>query len=75
LSTVISVRVPKWVKEKLREYGVDIAEVVRKALLEELRKLEEREIDEELERIRRKLSGKLDPEELSRIIDEERWAR
>ncbi len=75
MSTVISVRVPKWVKEKLREYGVDIAEVVRKALLEELRKLEEREIDEELERIRRKLSGKLDPEELSRIIDEERWAR
>lgn len=75
MSTVISVRVPKWVKEKLREYGVDIAEVVRKALLEELRKLEEREIDEELERIRRKLFGKLDPEELSRIIDEERWAR
>ncbi len=75
MSTVISVRVPKWVKEKLREYCVDIAEVVRKALLEELRKLEEREIDEELERIRRKLSGKLDPEELSRIIDEERWAR
>jgi len=75
LSTVISVRVPKWVKERLREYGVDVSEVVRRALLEELRKLEEREIDEELERIKRKLIGRLDPEELSRIIDEERWAR
>lgn len=36
MSTVISVRVPKWLKEKLEKYGINIAEVVRRSLLEEV---------------------------------------
>ncbi len=41
MSVVISVRVPRWVKEKLEEYGVDIASIVRRKLIEEVEKLEE----------------------------------
>ena len=51
LSVVISVRVPRWVKEKLEEHGVNIAELIREKLIEEARRLEDRWIDKELEEI------------------------
>ncbi len=72
MSTVISVRVPKWVKEKLESHGVNIAELVRKHLIKEAEKLEEEELKRQLNKLRERLKGKIDPYELAAIVDEER---
>ncbi len=40
MSTVIHVRIPRYVKEKLEEYGVNISEEVRRFLEERVRQLE-----------------------------------
>ena len=38
MNTVITVRVPPEIKEKLRKYGVRVSDVVRKSLEEEIEK-------------------------------------
>jgi len=75
LSAVISVRVPKWVKEKLEKYGINVAEVVRRSLIEEIERAEMNEIGRQLDALRERLRGKIDPYELAKIIDEERKER
>jgi len=75
MSAVISVRVPKWVKEKLEEYGVDIPSVVRRSLLEEVRRIEEERLKEDLEFLRVRLRDRIGPRELARMIDGERGER
>jgi len=67
--------VPKWVKKKLEEYGINIADLVRKKLIEEINKIEEERLAIELEELKEKLENKIDPYELSKIIDEERKER
>jgi len=75
LSVVVSVRIPRWLKEKLERYGVNIAEVVRRSLAEEVERIEKREIMERLERLKRSLQGRIDPYELARLVEEERAER
>ncbi len=75
MSAVISVRVPKWLKEKLEKYRINIAEVVRKSLLEEVEKAELEEIEKQLDTLRERLRDKIDPYELARIVHEERKER
>ncbi len=75
MSAVISVRVPKWVKEKLEKYGINVAEVVRRSLIEEIERAEMNEIGRQLDALRERLRGKIDPYELAKIIDEERKER
>ncbi len=75
MSTVISVRVPKWLKEKLEKYGLNIADIIRKRLLEEVEKIEREELEKQLEFLKKRLKNRIDPYELARIIDEERKER
>ena len=75
MSTVISVRVPKWLKEKLERYGLNVADIIRKRLLEEVERIEREELEKELEFLKKRLKGRIDPYELARIIDEERKGR
>ena len=75
MSVIISVRVPRWVKEKLEEHGVNIAELIREKLIEEARRLEDEWIDKELEEIGSVLAERIDPYEFAEIIDEERRSR
>ena len=75
VSVVISVRVPRWVKEKLEEHGVNIPELVRQKLIEEARRLEEESLDRELEELGRILAEKLDPSEVVRLVKEDRLGR
>ena len=75
MSVVISVRVPRWVKEKLEEHGVNIAELIREKLIEEARRLEDKLIDKELEEIGSILAERIDPYEFAENIDEERRSR
>jgi len=75
MSTVISVRIPRWLREKLEKYGVDVAEVIRRSLIEEVQRLELEEVEKQLDDLRERLKEKVDPYELARIVDEERRER
>ena len=72
---VITVRVPKEVKEKLEKHDVNISETVRKLLYEYLSELEMKNLAERLELIREHLNGKIDPEQVARLVREDREAR
>lgn len=72
---VITVRVPKEIKEKLEKHDVNISETVRKLLYEYLSELEMKNLAERLELIREHLNGKIDPEQVARLVREDREAR
>ena len=75
MSVVISVRIPKWLKEKLEEHGVNIPELIRRKLLEELERIETEDLERRLEELKVRLQGKIDVREFAEIIDEERRER
>lgn len=75
LSTVISIRIPRWLKEKLEKYGVDVASIVRRRLMEEVERIEREELEKQLDLLKERLGGRIDPCELARIVDEERKGR
>lgn len=54
---VVSVRIPKELKIKARNYGIKISEVLRRALEEEIRRKEIEEIDILLNRFRKGMRG------------------
>ena len=65
-------RAPKWVKEKLEKHGINVAEAVRRGLIEEIERAEMNEIGRQLDASRERLRGRIDPYEFAEIIDEER---
>ncbi|WP_244403889.1 hypothetical protein [Pyrolobus fumarii] len=69
---MISVRIPRWVKEILERHGVDVSELVQRVLIEKAERLEEEELARLLDEVRARLSGRVDVAELVRLIDEER---
>jgi len=75
MSVVISVRVPKWLKEKLEKYKVNVAEVIRRSLIQEVERIELEELEKVLDYLKGSLKNKIDPYELARIIDEDRKGR
>jgi len=70
MSTVISLRIPKWLKEKLEKYGIDIPNFIRRKLEEEVEKIEQEEIEKLLNELKEVFKG-IDPYELSKLVDEE----
>ena len=74
-SVVVSVRIPRWVKEKLEKYGIDIPSLIKKRLLEEIERIEREELEKHLDILKEKLKDRIDPYELAKIIDEERKRR
>jgi len=75
MSVVISVRVPKWLKEKLEKYKVNVAEVIRRSLIQEVERIEMEELEKVLDYLKESLRNRIDPYELARIIDEDRKGR
>jgi len=71
MSAIISVRVPRWLKEKCKELGINISETVRKALEEEVRKREEELLCEAADKIGEVFS-KLSSQQLIELIKEDR---
>jgi len=51
MSVTITVRIPKKLKEEAKKYGINISQIVRKALEEELRKRKLEEAREAAKRI------------------------
>ncbi len=75
MSVVVSVRVPRQLKEKLERYGVNVSELVKRKLAEEVEKIEREEVRKLLDELRSALQGRVDPRELSKLVEEEREER
>jgi len=73
--TIITIRVAREVKEKLEKYNVNISETVRELLDRYLLELEMRNLGERLELLRERLSGKIDPELVAKLVREDREVR
>jgi len=71
VSTVLSVRVRRELKQEAEQLGINIREVVEKALEEAIREARRKQLLEALEEMREQLQG-LSREEWVRIIREER---
>jgi len=72
--SVITIRVPKEVKEKLEKYNVNISETVRKLLDKYLVELEMKDLGERLERLKDRLGSKIDPKLVAKLVREDREA-
>jgi hypothetical protein len=72
--SVITVKVAKEIKEKLKKYNVNVSEVVRKLLDKYLMELELKDLGERLERLRKRLSNKIDPKLIAKLVREDREA-
>lgn len=70
--SVITVRVPRKVKEKLKKHNVNVSETVRKALEHRLEELERKDLEEKLEHIKKTMGNKIDPELAVRLVREDR---
>lgn len=66
----ISARIPKELKKKLKEYGINVSDIVRKALTKEVKKKEAEKIKKELEQL--KVIKKLSSKEIAMLIREDR---
>ncbi|OYT51548.1 hypothetical protein B6U66_03790 [Candidatus Bathyarchaeota archaeon ex4484_135] len=73
-STTVSVKVPKELKEELERYGVDINEVIRRALEEELKRMKLQEAAKMIDEAS-KILLQIPEEEIIRSIREDRSAR
>jgi hypothetical protein len=73
--SLITVRVARNVKEKLEKYNVNVSETVRKLLDKYLVELELKDLEEKLDQIRERLSDKMDPQLVAKLVREDRETR
>ena len=77
-TVTITVEIPEELKEEVERYKIDVEGVVRRALVEEVRrakaKEQDKELEEEWEKVRPILE-KIPPEEVTRSMREDRDSR
>jgi len=71
---VICVRIDKNLKKKAKELGINIKEVLERALKEEIEKRRKEKIKKLAERLR-ELMKNVPPEEFTRLVKETRYER
>jgi len=69
MSTLITVRIPKKLREEARKYGINISRLLREALIEEIKRRKLERIDELQERAKKTIL-KIDKEDLIKTIRE-----
>ena len=74
-SIVVSIRIPRELKEKLEELNINVSGVTRKLLEEYVEEVEIKILEENLKNLREKLAGKIDPATIARLIREDRSRR
>jgi post-segregation antitoxin (ccd killing protein) len=74
MNTIITVRVPSEIKEKLKKYGVRVSDVVRKSLEEEIEKKRLEEAKRAADRLGEFFS-KVSEEEIIKSVKEARRLR
>lgn len=70
----VSVKIPTELKRKMKEHGIKPAEIVRKAIQEEVRRREAEEIDLRLRKLK-PILDKISVEEIVAMIREDRESR
>ena len=50
-TVVISVRAPIWIKEYVEKYGINVRDVVKKALIDEIKRRRKRRLDELVDKV------------------------
>lgn len=73
--SVITIRVAREIKEKLEKYNVNVSETVRKLLDKYLLELEMKNLAEKLDLLRERLSSKMDPKLIAKLVREDRETR
>ena len=66
--STVTAKIPKELKQKLKERGINISEVIRRALEEEIMAREERELREMLDEIHADLGERLSEEDVVRAV-------
>ena len=72
VSVVISVRIPKELKERLERLDVNVSEVVREMLEKYVEEVEGRILAERLRRLHERLAGRVDPALIAKLVREDR---
>jgi hypothetical protein len=73
--SLITIRVARNIKEKLEKYNINVSETVRKLLDKYLVELELKDLEEKLDQIRERLSDKMDPQLVAKLVREDRETR
>jgi hypothetical protein len=73
--SVITIRVAREIKEKLEKYNVNVSETMRNLLVKYLVELELKDLAERLELLKGRLSGKIDPKLVAKLVREDRKIR
>jgi hypothetical protein len=74
MSEVITIRIAKSLKQKLKKHGIDVSQTVRDALETEVKKCEDAELIQDLTVLKAFLQ-KIPDEEIVRVIRESRDQR
>jgi len=72
---VISVRIPKELKERLEKLNINVSEVVRGFLEEYIEEVELEKLRERLRRLRLRLAGRVDASTIAALVREDRVKR
>ena len=75
MSAVISAKVPKSLKQKAKRYGVKIGELVRRALDEEVRSIEEKMLSKNLDELSLMLRDHLTKDDIVKAVRSSRDER
>ena len=73
--SMITIRVPSDLKERLKKHNINVSETVRRLLDEYLTELEMKSLAERLDSLRERLGGKISPEQIAHLIREDRESR
>jgi len=68
---MVSAKIPREHKKKIKEYGINVSKVIRKAIEEEIRKIETLKIKKKIEE-NKKLIKKVKLEDVVALIREDR---
>ena len=74
MSEVVTIRIDKHTKEKIKKHGINVSLTVRKALEEEIRKKEEEDFEPALNKAG-KILQKISKDEIVRAVRESRESR
>ena len=75
MTTVISAKIPDELREKARLYHIKVSKVLRKALEDEVRKIEEKNLSKGLDKVGRILRNNVNQNEILRAVRSSRNER
>ncbi|MGB9003642.1 MAG: hypothetical protein WCC52_07545 [Nitrosotalea sp.] len=75
MTTVVSAKIPDELRKKARMYNIKVSKVVREALEDEVRKLEEKSLSQDLDKIGRILRKNVSNNEIVRVVRSSRDER